>query len=803
MTTMDNATRNIMLGTAGHVDHGKTALVKLLTGCDTDTLAEEKSRGLTIDIGFAPCKMADQRIVGIIDVPGHVDFVRNMVAGAHGVDVVIFVVAADDGVMPQTREHLDILTLMGVRHGLVALTKVDLVDQEMRELAIEDVRQYIQGSFLADAPICPISNITGEGFDKFFDALNAAADACGPRDCSGLFRMWVEDVFSIRGFGTVATGIPISGQVSVGERLRLVGAGPEAFARVRGLEVYGRQSQVGRSGECVAINLADAPHEGVHRGDLLCESDFLQPVSMFEAQLHVLPKLTAVMEDYAEVHVHVGTAEAMANIAILDGGPIAPGGSAPVQLRLKSPLCVACGDRFIIRATAAGVGGGHLTTLGGGRVLATSDVRLRRNRPWTIAMLAARSAAMDKPAAWCELMLKEAAAPLEIAELARRCHMPPAEAQAICDKLLADGAAVRVAAVPAARSMGVSPMSSTGVPPVIASSSSSAAAASASSASASASSAPAASAAPPAASASADVPSAPSGPSLSTANHGQDAHATHGQDGRATKTSGSPIVHRTIVDAVIASVVEHLEDFHKHNKLRMGIGEAELARAVAAGAVAATSDFGEPGRAAATPAATPDALPRAGTPQVEAERRSVGTAQWHPARGAPLDKAVFALALAELIRKGRVARQGTVVSLAGKVAKVSPADLELCSQIEAALAAAKIAPPSPYELSQQLASPLPRLEAMIRLLCDQGRVVRLDQNLVMHAAAVESAKQVALALFAAKGGFETVDFRDALGVSRKFAVPLLDYFDTIRLTVRSGSRRTPGAAARKTPNATS
>src|SRR5512145_2560013 len=163
--------KNIMLGTAGHVDHGKTALVKLLTGCETDTLAEEKQRGLTIDLGFAPCRLADERIVGIVDVPGHVDFIRNMVAGAHGVDVVILVVAADDGIMPQTHEHLHILTLMGLRHGLVALTKIDLVEPARREQVADDLRALLAGTFLAQAPICPISNISGEGFDNFFDSL--------------------------------------------------------------------------------------------------------------------------------------------------------------------------------------------------------------------------------------------------------------------------------------------------------------------------------------------------------------------------------------------------------------------------------------------------------------------------------------------------------------------------------------------------------------------------------------------------------------------------------------------------------
>src|SRR5512135_3138017 len=175
---MSKLRRNIMLGTAGHVDHGKTALVKLLTGCETDTLAEEKERGLTIDLGFAPCRLAGDRVVGIVDVPGHVDFIRNMVAGAHGIDVVIFVVAADDGIMPQTLEHLHILTLMGLRHGLVALTKVDLVTPDRRQNRIDKLARLLSRNFLKGPPICPLSNVTGEGYEGFFEALNAVVDRC-------------------------------------------------------------------------------------------------------------------------------------------------------------------------------------------------------------------------------------------------------------------------------------------------------------------------------------------------------------------------------------------------------------------------------------------------------------------------------------------------------------------------------------------------------------------------------------------------------------------------------------------------
>ena len=283
---MSSPRKNIMLGTAGHVDHGKTALVKLLTGCETDVLAAEKERGLTIELGFAPCRMSDERIVGIVDVPGHVDFIRNMVAGAHGVDVVIFVVAADDGVMPQTREHLDILTLMGVRRGIVALTKIDMVDADLRELVTEEVGEFVKGTFLEAAPICPISNVTGEGYEGLFEELNKAVAACEQREVTGLFRLWIERVFTIRGFGTVVSGVASSGEVRVGDRLAVVPGG--GAGRVRCLEVYGQEADLGRAGECVALNLTDVGQDNLARGLVVCQGDALQPVSMVEAELRLL-----------------------------------------------------------------------------------------------------------------------------------------------------------------------------------------------------------------------------------------------------------------------------------------------------------------------------------------------------------------------------------------------------------------------------------------------------------------------------------------------------------------------------------
>ena len=639
---------NITLGTAGHVDHGKTALVKMLTGCDTDRLKAEKQRGLTIELGFAPCRMADERIVGIVDVPGHVDFIRNMVAGAHGIDVVLFVIAADDSIMPQTREHLDILTLMGCREGLVALTKIDLVDDELRQIVLADVRGFLGGTFLESAPICPISNVTGEGYDGLFKALNQVVGACRPHEVTGLFRMWAERVFSLRGIGTVVSGIATSGEVRIGDRLHLVPG--DQTGRVRRLQVYGQDAEVVRAGECVAVNLSDVSADALDRGMVLAQAGACEPVALVEADLRLLGHVPAPLKDYAEVHLHVGTAEAMAHVAILDAKHITPGETRPVQLRLAEPLGMAAGDRFVVRAAVAGFGGGGVTTLGGGRVLATSNIRLRRNRPWTLRMLAARRDAIDSPAAWCEALLKESGEALSAADLARRAQMPPPRVNELLKTLRDQGTVL---------------------------------------------------------------------------------------------DTGAAVVHRDVIRDAVARITERLEGFHDANPMRLGMDAADLAR------------------------------------EVDGGRGVVGPA------------------LDGLIADGKVERHESVVSLAGRGARVSAEDARLREQVASALRDAGLTPPPPEAIAASLSADADRVAALVRLLGDEGTLVRLDENLAMHREAVEKARQVALGLFAASGGFSTVEFRDALGVSRKYAVPLLDYFDTVRLTVRSGSRRTPGAEAKR------
>jgi selenocysteine-specific elongation factor len=637
-----------MLGTAGHVDHGKSALVKLLTGCETDTLAEEKQRGLTIDLGFAPCRMADQRIVGIVDVPGHVDFIRNMVAGAHGIDVVIFVVAADDGIMPQTHEHLHILTLMGLRHGLVALTKTDLVDAARREVVIEELRRLLGKTFLAGAPICPISNLTGEGLDGFFAALNRTVDACGDRSCEGPFRLWVEDAFTIRGAGTVITGIPTHGRVHLGDVLHLLPAG--LSGRVRRMQVYGEDAAEGRAGECAALNIPDLDHQTIRRGMVLCETRAVAPVTMAEADLRILESVKAAIEDNAEVQFHIGTAAAPARLAMLEGIQMSGGQQRFVQVRLEAPLPLAPGERFVVRANLGGTGVTGMTTIGGGQIIGLSGTRLRRKKQWTLDLLAARSQAVNDPLRWCEQMLRESKQPATAAGFQSKCWRRAEELAADLERL-------------------------------------------------------------------------------------------RGQD-RATPVRGGGFLHSEVIEKTGQRVLAAVKVFHAANPQRAGISREELLSNIGVG------------------------------------------------------PALLEAALEKLGVEKRIDRNGLLLAAAGWNARVADRDQRLCDRLLALLQGAGWAPPAIEELPAAAGESAPRVSEALRLLAERGLVVRLDERIWMHRDAVEKARQAALRLLARAPAFSTMEFRDALGVSRKFAVPLADYLDRTRFTVRCGNHRTPGAGAK-------
>lgn len=358
--------KHIIVGTAGHIDHGKTALVKALTGIDADRLKEEKQRGITIDIGFANLALGDFQF-GFVDVPGHERFVKNMLAGAHGLDIVMLVIAADESVMPQTREHFDICRLLHVKSGLVALTKSDMVDEELLELARAEIEDFIDGSFLEGAPVIAVSSRTGEGIEELKNTLVNLAEKIESKATAAVSRLPIDRAFSIKGFGTVCTGTLIAGEIKTGDELEILPAGLKA--RVRNLQVHGHDTDRAFAGQRTAVNLQGINLDNVERGAMLAPAGRLQATSMIDARLELLSSAPRPLTQRARVRLHHGTAEVMARIVLLGASrgnsqlQIEPGGNRIVQLRLEQPILALPGDRFIIRSYSPQV------TIGGGIIL--------------------------------------------------------------------------------------------------------------------------------------------------------------------------------------------------------------------------------------------------------------------------------------------------------------------------------------------------------------------------------------------------------------------------------------------------
>ncbi len=387
----DIAARTITLtvGTAGHIDHGKTELVKYLTGCNTDRLPEEKARGMTIDLGFATCELPDHRRVGVVDVPGHERFIHNMVAGAAGIDVVLLVVAADDGVMPQTHEHFHIVRLLGVTSGMVVITKTDLVDADRIEDVKAQVRDLTADSFLEGCPVVGFSSKTGEGFDEFYSTFVSIVDQTSERDASGPFRMHVERAFTLKGLGTIISGIPQSGRIALGDTLALLPEG--TTKRVRGIQVYGQDADQGQNGECVALKLSDISPGDISRGMVLAEPDYYEPTRFINGKFHLLPELTKPIKPRIAVKVHIGTAQVSGHLVLPSLDPMAPGTSSYVQLQLKHPVVAAPGDLFVVRQLSP------VRTIGGGHVVCGDHMRMRRSKGDWAAVCAEREAAFREP----------------------------------------------------------------------------------------------------------------------------------------------------------------------------------------------------------------------------------------------------------------------------------------------------------------------------------------------------------------------------------------------------------------------
>lgn len=407
---------NLIIGTAGHVDHGKTALIRALTGIETDRLVQEKQRGITIELGFAWFDLPDGRRAGIIDVPGHERFVKNMLAGAAGIDVVLLVVAADEGVMPQTREHLAILQLLGVETGIVVLTKLDLVDQDMLELVQADVQDALAGTFLEAAPTVAVSAVSGQGLAELRTLLAGLVVATTPRPRRSFSRLPVDRVFVLKGFGTVITGTLLDGGLAEGDQVLLMPG--EKVARIRQLQVHGVKVPQASPGQRVAVNLAGIERRDVKRGQTLYKGQGLEPVDKIAGRFYLLPTAPALVSN-GRVRFHSGSNETIGRAVLLGAETLEPGGDALVQFRLEAPVLVARGDHYVIRSWSP------VTTIGGGQVIETGRQRLSRRKPKVVENLLLREE--GEPAVLVSSHLAEASAPLSRGQLLLLTQLAPEE----------------------------------------------------------------------------------------------------------------------------------------------------------------------------------------------------------------------------------------------------------------------------------------------------------------------------------------------------------------------------------------
>ena len=413
----------MIVATAGHIDHGKTLLVKALTGVDADRLPEEKKRGLTIDLGFAYRHFADNAVLGFVDVPGHERFVRNMLAGVCGIDFALLIVAADDGPMPQTEEHLAILDLLGVSVGAVALTKTDRVPPDRALEAMEEIELIVDGTTLEAAPVFPVSSITGEGIPELRTHLEEQAQAIAARPNAGNFRLAVDRTFTISGAGLVVTGTVYAGKVAVGDRLLLSPAGLPV--RVRGIHAQDRQSEAGQAGERCALNItgAEIDKDSVHRGDWVLAENAHAPTRRADAMIRILKSEPRSFRHWTPVHFHLAAAAATGRVAILEGGSIPPGETGLVQLVLDEPIGALTGDRFILRDQSA------KRTIGGGRII--DPLSPARGRARTQRLLLVNAMAHPEPVTALSEVLALTPGGVDLNCFAQSRNLTPNEAEAL------------------------------------------------------------------------------------------------------------------------------------------------------------------------------------------------------------------------------------------------------------------------------------------------------------------------------------------------------------------------------------
>jgi selenocysteine-specific elongation factor len=627
--------KHVVVGTAGHIDHGKTSLVKALTGTDTDRLPEEKARGITIDLGFAFLEEPDGLVIEIVDVPGHERFVKNMLAGVGGIDLVMLVIAADEGVMPQTREHLAICSLLRIKSGLVALTKTDLAEPDWMELVREDVRSLLEPTFLAGCPIVPVSVKTGAGLRELRAALADLARSVPAKGTDQTPRLPIDRVFTVRGFGTVVTGTLTAGALAVDDRLEAYPRGVQS--KVRGLQVHGQAVERAAAGQRTAVNLQGVERAAIERGDVVAPPGALVATLLADATLELLEDAPRPVKTRDRVRFHVGTQEVMARVLLVDRPQLEPGEASYGRFRLEAPIVALPGDRFVVRSYSP------IVTIGGGTLLDVVPPRFKRKAPALLAHLTLLE--HGNPAQVLEEHLKQAgAAGARAADLRARTAFGPERLRELLDGLQKTGAIVAV--------------------------------------------------------------------------------------------DREWYLHREANDRLRSQTLGLLEAFHAENPLRAGISREEL-------------------------------------------RSRAGNAQ----------ERVFDQLLTSLEAEGVVRSEKDQVRLAAHVIRLNPEQQKVVSGLDADFLRAGAAPPSPEEALAKLGVKGTEKHELFQLLVAERRLVRVKASLYFHADALAAIQDKVIAGFKEKKEMGPADVKDLLGITRKYAIPLMEYFDAQRITVRQGERR--------------
>lgn len=631
--------KQVILGTAGHIDHGKTALIKALTGVDTDRLKEEKARGITIELGFCSLPLPDGNRIGIVDVPGHERFVKTMVAGATGIDIVLLVIAADESIMPQTREHLNICRLLNIRSGLITLTKVDLVEEEWIELVEDDIRGFVEGTFLEGAPILRVSAVTGQGVPELISAIHDLAEKVEGKSPEGYFRLPIDRVFVMKGFGSVVTGTLVSGTLSLGDTFRILPT--DLQSKVRGIEVYNQEVNRSTAGLRTAVNLQGVEKDIIHRGDVLVHPDIqIQDCAlMVDAFMEYLPGQRP-LKNRTRVRLHIGTSEIFGNMILFDREEIKGGERAEVQIRLEKPTVAFYGDPFVIRSYSP------VQTIGGGIVL---DSRPKKHKRFSMESLAhLEELSKGDLEQVIEIYTRESGfSGITLKGLKGRIILPEREWKRLIKTLKGSNRLI-------------------------------------------------------------------------------------GLDG-----GEALFLHRSHYDQLVQKTLDLLEVFHKKHPLEAGLSKEELRTK----------------------------LPRSLLPKA------------------------FNALLGDLVRKGLFVMNGDRISLSTHQISLGKREKELIERLERMFAEAGLQPPTLSEVDKTLEKGKGEVKGLLDLLDRQGSLIRVKDTLYFHVSAISKLQHRLVAFLRGKGEISPTEFKEMTGVSRKFMIPLLEYFDAQKLTVRVGDKR--------------